>query len=97
MVNSPFTHCPVGQGDQMFYDRKKNEQHAKEKLLQWQPTAHTILVSYFACPCCYSSAYLSYSLPDWPENTPLDETLEYCGFYCAACGFDAAGARKKSQ
>jgi len=62
----------------------------------WQKQAENIQRHECFCPVCHSYVYMTYTLPGLNDTPPIDETLEYCGTYCAACMFTGASARKRT-
>lgn len=69
--------------------RKTRKRYVICKLLDWQPLAHHIR---FEGNChCKNGLLISFRLPFEKPNPRAG--VEYCGYYCAACGFSNAGTR----
>lgn len=79
----------------MTTEREKRRRAVEERLFAWQPEATDVMRAIAVCPKCRSSLYLTYIVPVCKTRTPLDKTLEYCGYYCGSCHFAEHGARKK--
>ncbi len=76
--------------------RDERRRDVERKLMAWQPDATAIRRERQPCPHCHSSLYVSYIIPVCLTRVPMDETLEYCGFYCGSCINGQPGARKKT-
>jgi hypothetical protein len=46
------------------------------------------------CECCQQESLFSYTLAQF-KNTHPNPEKQYCGYYCANCGFGAAGERDR--
>lgn len=66
-----------------------------KRLRLWQPGADHIERVKSGCPCCGNRYLLSYTLETLDAHP--DPALEYCGHWCAACGFSGASSRPKSE
>lgn len=65
---------------------------AKRALQAWQPEARRVRLE-GRCPSCKrSGCYVSYQLPDDKEQS--DDEEEQCGYFCRACEWSNAGARR---
>ena len=48
------------------------------------------------CECCGRKSLVSYTFPEYQDLDP-DPAIQYCGYYCLACGWAIAGYRQTTQ